>query len=225
VTGALAAATDAAHAGNRCETTNPRLARAWAGDFDYDGLSNCQERYELRTSPRDPDSDDDGMRDGDEVESGTDPRDSDSDDDGRSDGDEEAGGTDPDDPDSDDDGMDDGEDPDPVDDLRAQIEGDATVVTCDTSPSLLVLGIPIQLTPATDYRGVADCTELAAILTANGAVHVEVRVTGDLSTALVAMLVRADDGDGDGRPDEIDDDDDDDGVEDEDEDEDAGDDD
>ena len=47
------------------------------------------------TDPNDPDSDDDGLSDGDEVDLGTDPNNPDTDGDGISDGDEVANGTDP----------------------------------------------------------------------------------------------------------------------------------
>ena len=78
-------------------------------DSDDDGLTDGEE-VALGTDPFDPDSDDDGLTDGDEVEIyGTDPLDPDTDDDGLNDGDEIAAGTDPFDPDSDDDGLTDGD--------------------------------------------------------------------------------------------------------------------
>lgn len=72
-------------------------------DTDGDGLGDEREAREHRTDPRDPDSDDDALRDGDEVELGYDPLDPDMDDDGLLDGREEqnangmrdAGETDP----------------------------------------------------------------------------------------------------------------------------------
>jgi uncharacterized protein (TIGR03382 family) len=77
-------------------------------DTDGDGLFDFQEPG-FGTDPFDPDSDNDGVNDGDEVTvTGTDPNDPDSDDDGLTDGVEVAGGTLPDDPDSDDDGLGDG---------------------------------------------------------------------------------------------------------------------
>ena len=78
-------------------------------DCDGDGITNELEE-QLGTDPYDPDSDDDGLNDGDEVNvHGTDPLDSDSDDDGLNDGDEvNVHGTDPLNADSDGDLLDDG---------------------------------------------------------------------------------------------------------------------
>ena len=78
-------------------------------DSDDDGLTDGEEAI-LGTDPFDADTDDDGLTDGEEVEvHGTDPLDPDTDDDGLNDGDEIAAGTDPFDPDSDDDGLSDGD--------------------------------------------------------------------------------------------------------------------
>ncbi len=78
-------------------------------DPDNDGLSNEREAA-LGTNPNDPDTDNDGLPDGDEVDKyGTSPVDHDTDSDGLSDGDEvNKYGTDPKDKDTDDDGLDDG---------------------------------------------------------------------------------------------------------------------
>jgi hypothetical protein len=78
-------------------------------DADGDGLSNCQELAQ-GTDPSDPDSDDDGLTDGAEVNvHGTNPLDADSDDDGLTDGAEvNVHGTNPLDADSDDDKLSDG---------------------------------------------------------------------------------------------------------------------
>ncbi len=64
-------------------------------DLDSDGLT-WQEERDLGTDPSEPDSDGDGLSDGDEVhEQGTDPLSADSDGDGYDDGDEVAAATDP----------------------------------------------------------------------------------------------------------------------------------
>ena len=80
------------------------------GDRDGDGLTNGEEQV-LGTDPDNPDSDDDGLADGFEVNTlGTDPLDSDSDGDGLDDYQENnVTGTDPLDNDSDNDGLEDGD--------------------------------------------------------------------------------------------------------------------
>lgn len=112
--------------------STPEAAADGEGDADEDGLTNAQEA-ELGTDPNLPDTDDDGIPDGEEVNTyGTDPLDldsdgdqlydggelirdtdvldTDSDDDGLTDGNEEyTTGTDPADADSDGDGVDDGQ--------------------------------------------------------------------------------------------------------------------
>jgi hypothetical protein len=87
-------------------------------DLDDDGLSNSEEAF-FGTDPEDPDTDDDGLLDGTEVDmaDGTgspDPLDPDSDDDGLLDGDEVLLGTDPSNPDTDGDGVSDAVDPLPT---------------------------------------------------------------------------------------------------------------
>lgn len=66
------------------------------GDRDYDGLSTREERRQYRTDPDNPDTDGDGLRDGEEIARGTSPLFADTDGDGLSDGDEvRVHGTDP----------------------------------------------------------------------------------------------------------------------------------
>ena len=88
------------------------------GDPDHDGLDNLSEQ-DAGTDPYDPDTDDDGLMDGWEVENDLDPLDSgisdldngplgDPDDDDFTNIDEQEAGTDPQDPDSDGDGLPDG---------------------------------------------------------------------------------------------------------------------
>ena len=187
---------------------------AGQGDRDHDGLSNCMEKRVYGTSHRDYDSDHDGLPDPDEIEDGTDPTKPDTDDDGVSDGDEGDRGCDPANADTDDDGLPDGEDSDPADDLDSAIKGNATEVTCptaDVAGSLKVLGIPIKLTMDTELEDVESCEALAEKLAANGGAHVKVKVSGDLSTEIVAHEVELDDIDHDGCPNGVDDDDDNDG--------------
>ena len=66
------------------------------GDRDYDGLSNREERRQYRTDPDNPDTDGDGLRDGEEITHGTSPLFADTDGDGVTDGEElRRWGTDP----------------------------------------------------------------------------------------------------------------------------------
>jgi len=195
-----------ASSADRCAKAEARLAATGRGDRDFDGLSNCTERIVLGTDRRDPDTDDDGLNDGDEIASGTDPLNPDSDQDGLSDGEEESIGTDPLDSDTDHDGVADGDDLDPADDLRNQIEGNIDSITCPADPTdgtLIVLGISITLTPATTYEGVASCDDLVAVVTTDGTAHVEVEVT---VPPLGAIRVHLEDADNNGRPDDIEDD-------------------
>jgi heat shock protein beta len=208
-----------------CAKADAKLAATGRGDRDYDGLSNCAEKKVLGTSHRDPDSDDDGIDDGDELENGTDPLDADSDDDSINDGDEVEDGTDPDDPDSDDDGLDDANDPDPTDELDDEIEGDVEDLTCpgidpNATGTIRILGIDITLRNDTEYDGAESCADLESRIGENFVAHVEVEVEQVDGVGLVAEEVDLEDADDDGSPDDIDDDDDNDGVPDDDDDDD-----
>ena len=87
---------------------NPNDPSDAARDDDGDGLTNLQE-YKLGTDPHNPDTDGDGISDGDEVNKfHTDPLKADTDGDGLSDGDEIKLGTNPLNPDTDGDGIPDG---------------------------------------------------------------------------------------------------------------------
>ena len=85
------------------------IPTAKAADIDSDGLTNDEEK-KIGTNPEDPDTDNDGLKDGEEVKSyGTSPVDFDTDGDGIGDGDEILKyKTNPRDIDSDDDGLEDG---------------------------------------------------------------------------------------------------------------------
>jgi hypothetical protein len=74
-------------------------------DSDDDGLSDGDEMNVYLTSPYLADTDGDGLADGDEISFGSDPRDADSDDDGCSDLEEKENGCDPNNPDTDGDGL------------------------------------------------------------------------------------------------------------------------
>jgi len=94
-------------------------------DSDDDGLTDGEEAV-LGTDPFNPDTDGDGLTDGQEVEVyGTDPLDPDTDNDGLTDGEEVALGTDPLDPDTDGDGLMDGLEVDlGLDPLNPDTDGD-----------------------------------------------------------------------------------------------------
>jgi glucose/arabinose dehydrogenase len=77
------------------ELLNGRIRRISSLDWDEDGLTNVTEAT-LSTGPSDPDSDNDGLNDGAEVNTySTDPLDADTDGDGATDGDEITFGSDP----------------------------------------------------------------------------------------------------------------------------------
>ncbi len=222
---ALILGAGSASAAPNCDRANQRLAETGRGDRDFDGLSNCEEKRILGTSARDPDSDDDGLDDGEELAAGTDPLDPDSDDDGLDDGTEQTIGTDPLDVDSDGDGEIDGDDPDPANDLDSEIEGTLDAITCPAAGgtgSLTLLGIEVALDGTEEYDGAESCEDLAARFAAAGGAHVEVEVDGVLGS-FVALEVDLDDADHDGRPDLVDDDDDNDGIPDDQDDDDDGD--
>ncbi|MFP4393666.1 MAG: PKD domain-containing protein, partial [Anaerolineales bacterium] len=104
-------------------------------DTDGDGLIDGEEVNTYGTDPNNPDSDDDGLTDYEEVNDyGTDPNDADSDDDGLIDGEEvNTHNTDPHDDDSDGDGMPDGWEVDngldPLDDSDAAADPDSDGLT------------------------------------------------------------------------------------------------
>lgn len=127
-------------------------------DPDRDGLTNSQER-EYGTDPNDPDTDNDGLKDGEEVLTyGTSPVDYDSDSDGIKDGEEVTKyGTDPKDVDTDNDGLKDGEEISSygTDPKSADTDGDGLndkeeVINYNTDPR----------NPDTDSDGLSDYSEI-----------------------------------------------------------------
>jgi len=73
---------------DKAETDNGTDPLDPNGDLDSDGLTDADEIVIYGTDFNDPDDDDDGLEDGDEIDEGTDPKVPDSDSDGLSDGDE-----------------------------------------------------------------------------------------------------------------------------------------
>ena len=142
------------------------------GDRDYDGLSTRDERRSYRTDPDNPDTDGDGLRDGEEIARGTSPLFPDTDGDGLTDGVEvRSYGTDPLRKDSDGDGLSDQEEiplgPNPdndglndsvelargTDPLRRDTDGDGLPDGLETVSSPLLAD--------TDSDGLGDAEETA----------------------------------------------------------------
>ena len=73
-----------------CRKADLKLASTGVGDSDGDGVSDCRESRYLKTDTRNPDTDDDGLDDGDDFAKSCDPKDEDTDDDGVPDGDDET---------------------------------------------------------------------------------------------------------------------------------------
>jgi hypothetical protein len=168
---ALGAPTPAAAArkGKACARADARLARTGKGDLDGDGVSNCRERRVLRTSISDPDSDGDGLEDGEEVEAGCDAMD----------------------PDSDDDGLSDGDDPSPAPPPVQEMEALLDALTCpqeDAPGSIAALGVSVALDAETEFED-ASCAELAELFAAEGDVFVEIEILEDEAGALRAIEV------------------------------------
>jgi len=177
-----------------CAAAEALFLETGQGDLDGDGLSDCRETRQLRTSPNDPDTDDDELMDGDEVESRSDPRDADSDDDGLMDGD------------------------DGTPRMREQkMEGFLDALTCPAVGvlgSMKVLGTTATIDEVTEFEH-ATCAELsermAAGALAGTPVFVEVEIAEDAMGAMSAIEIETKSG---CREHDSDDDDDDDLMED-----------
>lgn len=166
------------------------LGHSPATDEEPDGLSN-QLEYENDTDPLDPDSDDDGATDGDEVlvyES--DPLDPDSDDDGLLDGAEIAAGTGLLDSDSDDDGLPDGWEVqyglDPLADdadLDLDNDGHSNLVEfqANSDPTLpWSIPTPPAAGSALAFDGIDDYLSLGNVAVSGGVLTIEAWVRPDI---------------------------------------------
>ena len=96
------------------------VAQDLGQDPDRDGLSNAQEQQQYNTDPNNPDTDGDGLPDGQEIDRGTNPLLADSDADGVTDQEELRLGLDPNKPDTDEDGVNDGQELEQGTDPRRQ---------------------------------------------------------------------------------------------------------
>lgn len=182
---------DAKSKKKNCAVAEALFQGTGQGDLDGDGLSDCRESRQLRTMPNDPDTDDDGLMDGDEVEERCDPRDADSDDDGLPDGDDQTPR------------------------MREQeIEGFLDALTCPAVGvlgSMTVLGTTAALDDVTEFeRG--TCAELAELLAAavleGTQVFVEVEIAEDAAGAMTAIEIETKSGSHEHDSDDEDDDDD-----------------
>ncbi|MDP8254130.1 MAG: OmpA family protein [Candidatus Alcyoniella australis] len=124
-------------------------------DPDRDNLTNLEEK-QANTNPNNPDSDGDGLLDGEELKvTLTDPRDADSDDDGLSDGQEvKIANTDPRNVDTDGDGIEDGREVNELksDPLKADTDGDRIADATDQCP--------LQAETFNNYRDDDGCPEV-----------------------------------------------------------------
>lgn len=149
--------------GNVCQKADQALARTGVGDSDGDGLSDCREARVLSTDPQNPDTDDDGLDDGDDFGQSCNPKDEDTDDDGTPDG----------------------EDPTPV--VTQELEALLDTLTCPVAEvldpptpavpgSLGALGTTLVLNADTRFKHIS-CEDLAAQLAlGEGNLLVEVKV-------------------------------------------------
>jgi hypothetical protein len=183
-----------------CRKADIKLALTGQGDADGDGVSDCREEKVLRTDPRDADTDDDGMDDGDEIAHFCHAKN----------------------PDTDDDGVDDGTDDTPA--IEQEMVAILDALTCPvpaTSPetlpvngSLSALGTTAAVTVDTEFED-KSCEDLVARLALGQPIVVEVEIFEDMLGALTATEVEVkfrhhrgdDDGDHHGDDDHDDDDD------------------
>ena len=175
----LTAATDAAAKAPKiksCAAAEARFLETGEGDRDGDGLTDCRETKQLRTLATDPDTDDDGLMDGEELELRCDPRDSD----------------------SDDDGLDDGEDGTPRI-PEQKVEGILDALTCPSVGvvgTISVLGTTALIDAGTEFED-ESCSELAELLAAvpvsGEPIAVEVEIAEDSIGTLTAIEVEVED--------------------------------
>jgi hypothetical protein len=171
-----------------CAAAEALFQATGEGDLDGDGLSNCREIRQLRTSADNPDTDADQLSDGEEV----------------------SGRSDPLAPDSDDDGISDGADSTPRI-PEQKVEGFLDALTCPqvgVLGSITALGTTATLDDVTEFED-GSCADLATRLTAGTPVFVEIEIAEDSLGVLTAIEVELEehhDEHDDGNDDEHDDD-------------------
>ena len=150
-----------------CKKADAKLAQTGVGDSDGDGASDCRESRYLHTFLTDPDSDDDGMSDGEEYTRFCDPLDQDSDDDGINDGDDES----------------------PA--VKQKVEALLDALICpqiDVPGSITALGITAKLDMNTEFED-TSCAGLETLLAGGGNVFVEIKILENVLGELTATEV------------------------------------
>ena len=159
-----------------CASAEATLLATGQGDSDGDGLSDCRERKQLGTDPNDPDSDHDGVSDGDEVAEHCDPHDADSDHDGDDDGDDDSPGI-------------------PEQEMKAFLDA-LTCPQVGVPGSISALGTTAILNDTTEFEDTTCDALLMQLQTPGAVVKVEIKIIEDSLGALTATEVEAEhDGD------------------------------
>lgn len=158
--------------GKSCAAAEALLLETGQGDRDGDGLSDCRERRQLGTSMHDPDTDDDGLSDLEEIERGCDPLDHDSDHDGIEDGDDDT----PEIP-------------------EQKLEAFLDALTCPlpgVPGAITALGVTATLDDRSEFEE-GTCEELAMHFAEAGSAFVEIEILEDAAGALLATEVELED--------------------------------
>jgi Tol biopolymer transport system component/uncharacterized membrane protein len=130
-------------------------------DTDADGLLDGEEVFQAKTNPLNPDTDADGLKDGEELIRGTNPLNADTDGDGLKDGDEVRLGTNP---------------------LKPDTDGDGLLDGRETPPC------PDPLNPDTDQDGITDGKDLNPCDANNPALTATAAVLHPTATAVAPTL-------------------------------------
>jgi hypothetical protein len=157
----------ASAAKDKCTKADAKLASSGIGDHDGDGLSDCREIRYLGTFAENPDSDDDGLDDGEEMEESCHPLDVD----------------------TDDDGIWDGDDDDPVVEQKVKAFLDAIACPQPGVPgSITALDTTAALNDQTEFDD-ASCEEIAARWVGGETLFVEIEILENMLGELTATEV------------------------------------